>query len=284
MASAAISGIGSGAAYALLAVCLIVAYRTTGVLNLPAAAVGTWGTFLATVLHDHGFPWLVAALVGVAAAALISAAAGVVIARWFMVSTVARRTTVSVAMLLVLFALSDRVFGSNARNIPSLFGGGFTVGGVVVQWETVAVLVVLVVIAGALSLVMARTRTGLVLRALTDRPWTTELLGISIGGYVIGVWLLTGALAAVAMLLVSPGFSSDFGVLAFLVVPALAAALCGSLRRVWLAAAAGVALGVIEGVISQVGSISNWQPVIPLMVIMAVLLYTQRGQVWDEAR
>jgi branched-chain amino acid transport system permease protein len=284
MASAAISGIGSGAAYALLAVCLIVAYRTTGVLNLPAAAVGTWGTFLATVLHDHGWPWIVCAAVGVIAAALIAAAAGVVIARWFLVATVARRTSVSVAMLLLLFALSNRAFGDNARNIPALFNGGFTVAGVVVQWETVAILVVLILIAAILSLVMARTRTGLVLRALTDRPRTTELLGIPIGGYVIGVWLLTGALAAVAMLLVAPEFSSDFGVLAFLVVPAIAAALCGSLRNVWLAALAGVAIGVIEGVVSQIGSISNWQPAIPLIVIMAVLLYTQRGQLWDEAR
>lgn len=284
MGSAAISGIGSGAAYALLAVCLIVAYRTTGVLNLPAAAVGTWGVFIATVLYEHGWPWVVSAVVGIVASGLIAAAAGVVIARFFLESSVERKTTVSVALLLLLFVLSNRAFGTNARNIPSLFSGGFTVGGVVVQWETVATLILLALIAWALSWLLTRTRAGLVLRAVTDRPRTTELLGVPINRYVIGVWLATGVLAGVAMVLVSPGFSSDFAVLALLVVPAMAAALCGGLSNIWLAAVAGVTLGIIEAVFSQVASLTNWQPVIPLLVIAVVLLYTRRGQVWDEAR
>ena len=47
MLTSAIAGIADGGgAYALLAVALILMYRTTGVLNFAIAAVGTFGTML----------------------------------------------------------------------------------------------------------------------------------------------------------------------------------------------------------------------------------------------
>ena len=59
MLTSAVAGIADGGgAYALLAVALILMYRTTGVLNFAIAAVGTFGTFLTSVVYGHGWPLL----------------------------------------------------------------------------------------------------------------------------------------------------------------------------------------------------------------------------------
>jgi branched-chain amino acid transport system permease protein len=43
-------------------------------------------------------------------------------------------------------------------------------------------------------------------------------------------------------------------------------------------------LGVIEGLASSLDSISQYRGAIPFLVVLAVLLWSQREARWDEAR
>jgi branched-chain amino acid transport system permease protein len=98
------------------------------------------------------------------------------------------------------------------------------------------------------------------------------------------VWGVTGAFTTFALMIIAPQRSPNFMTLSLLVVPALAAALVGLFRSFWLTIAGGIVIGVVEGLASSIDVVSDYRSAIPFIVILAVLLWSQRSARWDEAR
>jgi branched-chain amino acid transport system permease protein len=88
----------------------------------------------------------------------------------------------------------------------------------------------------------------------------------------------------VVVLLTAPTTVNDQASLGLLVVPGCAAALVGAFRSLGLALLGGLALGVGEGVLAQTTAVGHYRDVVPFGVILAVLIWSQRKEVWDEAR
>jgi branched-chain amino acid transport system permease protein len=88
----------------------------------------------------------------------------------------------------------------------------------------------------------------------------------------------------VAVTAVAPTRPSNFLSLSLLVMPAMAAALLGGLRNLGGAAVGGVLIGVIEGAGTSLRQFSEYRQVLPFLVVVAALLWLQRGEVWDAAR
>lgn len=286
MLQAGIAGFAdSGGAYAILAVCLILVFRTTGVLSFPIAAVGTMGTFLTSVLYGHGWSYAPAAVVGVLLGAALSAAFGLAFVRWFFDSSAAYRATVAIALLLGTIAVSLRVFGDTPRLIPYMVpGNALTVASVKISASSVVALVLALVFAAAVLQALGRSQTGLRLRAMSQRPVSCELLGVPVRSLAVTIWAISGALGTLALLLIAPERSTEISDLSFLVVPALAAALVASFRRYAVAVISAFVLGAAQGMLSYSSAVSNYQILIPFVVILVLLLWFERREVWDEAR
>jgi branched-chain amino acid transport system permease protein len=286
MLQSGIAGLaGSGGAYAVLAVCLVLLYRTTGVLNFAIAATGTFGTFVMSVLYGHGWPYVPAALVGIVVGAAISVGFGLALARWFFNATSAHRAAVAIALLIGTVSVAMRIFGHKPRLIPPVVKGqAVTINDVVVTWSSLIALVFAIVIGLAVTEVLRRTSIGLRLRAIAQRPVTSELLGLPVRRLSVAVWALTGVLATIAMLLIAPARSSDIPTLSLLVVPAMAAALVASFRRYRLAVLGALVLGTVQGMLSYSQKLTDVQAVIPFVAVVLLLLWFERKEVWDEAR
>lgn len=285
MIQSAIAGLVSGGAYAALGVCVVVMQRMVGVLNFAQAAIGAFGAFVVFVLYGDGIAYAPAALAGTAAAAGIAALLGLAMSTWFSEAGPRVRSTVAVAMLITLLASGFRAFGDSPRTVPEVLPGvTFTVAGVVITAASVAAIAGSVTIAVALWLFLSRTRTGVRLRALSERPTSAELLGIPARRLTVGVWAASGAVSALAILVIAPSRGGDFLSLSMLIVPALAAALIGLFRSLGATVAGGIGIGLLEGLATQSASIGPYRHALPLLVILAILLWSQRSQVWDAAR
>jgi len=286
MLSSAVAGIADGGgAYGLLAVALILLYRTTGVLNFAIAAVGTFGTLVASVLTTAGWPVVPAALVGMATGAGLSVAYGLIFVRWFFDSSVRYRATVAIAMLLATVSLTTRVFGETPLYMPTVVNGDVArIAGVEVSGAGVLAIAVAVIVAAILTLTLTRSRVGRQLRGISQGPVTCELLGVPVRALSIGVWALTGVLGSLSMLLVAPGRSTAVESLGLLVVPALAASLVAVFRFYWRAVIAGILLGAAQGILDYYNDVRVFQSTIPFVLILVLLLWFERKEAWDEAR
>jgi len=285
MLDAAISGLPSGGAYALVGIAVVLMYRLAGVMNIAVGAFGAFGAYVMVSAFESGFPLLAAVGIGVAAGAAVSALMGILMAWLFPDAEPILRSAVTIAMTIAMLSLGFRVFGDAPRSFPALFpGSSVEVSSVVVRASSLIALGLAVTLAALLWFVLRHTRIGIRMAAMSTRPVTAELLGIPIRIYTVVVWGVGGAVASIALILAAPTRSADFPSLALLVVPGLAAALLGAFRSFGLTAAAGIGIGVIEGSAVRLETISNYRGTFPFILIVVVLMWSQRSEVWDESR
>ncbi|SFO53620.1 branched-chain amino acid ABC transporter permease [Amycolatopsis rubida] len=286
MVQGALAGLAAGGLYAVLAVCLTLMSRLVRVVNFAQAATGMFGSYVGVALSVHGgLPEWLAVLLGVLLGGVLSVLIGWVVSTWLAEAGTGTRSAVTVAVLLLLISLSFILFGNKPQPFPALLvGPAFTAGGVVISQVTVVTVALAVVIALAARLILTKTPVGISLRALSERPTTAELLGIPAKRLSAAVWGATGLISTVIIVIVAPSQSNDATSLAMLVVPAAAAALLGGFRRLDLAVAGGLVLGMLQGALAQVDQLSVVRNFVPFLAIVGLLVWSQRKEVWDAAR
>ena len=266
---------------------------TIGMLNflnftIPAlfmlAAMTMWA-LATTGAHPLGFGihWLVAAGCAIA----VAIAASLVIERFtyrFMKAKYGDATehalplVSSLGFLLIFEHLVITLWGTEPHRVTLPFAetdlriGGLVFG--IAQLASLALAFVSVALLGAL---LARTRIGRALRAIAENPDAATLMGIEVNRIVPLVFVITGALSAVAGILyavsyrtVSP-FVGD-GVAA----DAIAGMVLGGLGNVWGAIVGGILVGLVKVLaISWFGAEIEKIPVWGLL--LAILIFKPTG-------
>lgn len=282
----ALSGLAAGGVYAVFAVSLTLMSRLVRVVNFAQATTGMFAAFIAVWFSSQaGLPVWLATVLGVLVGAFLSALIGWIAATWLSEADLSTRSAMTVGPFLLLISLSYILFGNKPQPFSPIFNGpAFTVAGVVVSWVTIITVTLSIVVAAAAALVLKKTTVGTKLRALSDRPTTAELIGISSRPLAIGVWAVTGAISAVTVLIIAPTQSNDAVSLSMLVIPAAAAALLGGFKRLDLAVIGGLLLGLVNGMVAQINELTLVRSFVPLIFIVVLLLWSQRKEVWDAAR
>lgn len=285
MLNLAVAGLAAGGTYALIGVCIVLLYRMGAVVNFsqtfgPALAVFAMTDFL-DIWGLSLWPSVVLAII---LGTVIAGIQGLAMATLFRESNVMVRSAVSMAMAIALFALTVRIFHDTNRFFPLLFSSlSFDIGDVGVSGQVVTAFAGAVVTSLALWALLTFTRIGIILRAISSRPVTAELMGVRTTWLVVGVWALSGALTTAALILVAPTRSSIPNMV-ILVIPALAAAIFGAMRSFSLTVVGGVLIGMIESMALDWGFVGNYRPTISFLMVSIVLLWSQRKESWSEAR
>ncbi|MDQ6437520.1 branched-chain amino acid ABC transporter permease [Mesorhizobium sp. LHD-90] len=284
--TSAVAGLTAGGTYALLGVCAVFTYRLVAVVNFTGAAIGTAGTFVLIALYEAGFPLWPSVLAGVVAGTIVGVLVGLVMTTWFSEANASTKAAVTVALLVGMIAIGLRLTGGQHPHVmPDLFpGSAFRLAGVEVTIASALTIGLAVLFTVLADRFLNATRTGLHLRALSERPMAAELLGVRVQLLSVLVWAVTGTFTTFALMIIAPQRSPNFMTLSLLVVPALAAALVGLFRSFWITLAGGIMLGVVEGLASSFDGVSQYRGAIPFVVVVAVLLWSQREARWDDAR
>ncbi|MBM7773371.1 branched-chain amino acid transport system permease protein [Actinokineospora baliensis] len=282
--SAAIAGLVTGGAYALMGLSTLLTYRLVSVVNFAQAAVGAFGAFAMVILYEEGWPLVLAVPAGMIVGAALHCGLGAIMVRWFAESSEGVKAAVTIAVYTGLVAVGLRLFGAqHPHRFPSPFDDpAFTLGGVVVTWTAIVTMVLAVVFAAAPAFLLRRTKIGLLLRAQAERPTTAELIGVRVPRLSMIVWGVAGAASSLAIMIIAPQLASDFGSQAALITPALAAVLIGAFRSFPVTLLGGLALGVLQGLASTWQAVQQFRGVLPFVVILVVLVWTRRGDRWDE--
>jgi ABC-type branched-subunit amino acid transport system ATPase component/ABC-type branched-subunit amino acid transport system permease subunit len=282
-----LSGAMRGLAIGVLAVGVILVYRSCRVINF---ALGELGALCAAVFVRLTVNWhwnFYAALV-------LTVVAGAVLGGLLELALMRRLAKAPRVVLLVatigaaqlLLFLQFVLPGiSSYRAFPTAFTRQWTVGGVVVRAEHVVALVVFPVLVAGLAWFLNRTRHGVAVRAAADNPDAARLAGISTKRVSLIVWALAGGLAAVAAVLSAPlaganvASTGDLG--PGILLRTFAAAVIAGMASLPRALVAGVVLGVVEAVLffnnaADPGLINGVLLVVVLVAVLAVSV-RQRG-------
>ncbi|MCB1003000.1 MAG: ABC transporter permease [Acidimicrobiales bacterium] len=301
MAEQLLLGLGAGAVIASLALGLVVAYRASGVVNFAHAALGMYVAFAYFELRRTGdlvlpvlglpekiglFPVHTDPVTGVAtnvpteATALticLALGAGAGLLAYLLVFRPLRhapalaRVVASLGLLLYLLALASIRFGgagaatgrTTERVLPAR---PVEVLGTTIPRDRFWLLGLTVVATAGLWAISRWTRFGMSTRAAAENEKGAVLLGVSPDWVGSLNWMIAGALAGAAVILVSGAgvVRLSPAEITFLIVPALAAALVGGFESFVVTAAAGVAIGLGQSALVKLQADWDWLPEIGL--------------------
>ena len=252
-----IEGIPFGCVYALIAVGIVLTYKTTGVFNFAFAAQAfVGGAVYVQMVEVDGDPRWLGLVVSVL---IVSPLLGLVLDR---VLFRAMRTSgwqvklVSVLGLFIALPMiaQDIVTGQAPvpttvrSSIPPMFGinsVGFNIGSHFVAWDFTMAAILTVVVVLVLGFIFRYTATGLQMRAVVESPRMVELAGVDSERVSALAWMLSSTLAGLAgVILATLAQTLDVNTYTLLVIVCIAAAAVGRLQSIPITFAAGVLLGV----------------------------------------
>jgi branched-subunit amino acid ABC-type transport system permease component len=275
----ALLGLGLGALYSLASQGLVLIYRGSGVLNFAHGAIGMVGAYLYWDLRDnHGYPYIVALIVGVGTSAVIGGLTHLALMKPLRRASPLARVVATLGVLVTLQSLIVVHFGSTPRIIASSLPTGSISpgGGVKISSDRVVLLAIAAVLTIVLWVLYKNTKFGLGTSAVAENERSAATLGWSPDLIATANWTLGSGLAGLAAILISPIVSLQVTVLTNLVLAALAAALVASFRSFPIAFAAAMIIGVAQTEMTRYANHPGLPASVPFIVIVVVMVV--RGQ------
>jgi branched-chain amino acid transport system permease protein len=184
----------------------------------------------------------------------------------------------SLGFLLMFEHLVITLWGTEPQRVNLPFAEtDVRLGGLVLGVPQLLSLVLAFVLVAALSALLARTRLGRALRAIAENPTAAPLMGIEVNRIVPVVFLITGALAAIAGILYAASYRTVTPFIGDAVAAdAIAGMVLGGLGNVWGAIVGGLFVGMVKVLaISWFGAEIEKIPVWGLL--LAILVFKPTG-------
>jgi branched-chain amino acid transport system permease protein len=248
LAESATNGALVGLMYSLVAMGIVLIYKSSSVPNLAQGSLTMLGAYIVLAFANNaGAPiWLAIAL-----AIVTMFGVGITIER-VALRRLAGRPIVMILMMtlgleILLRAGSMTIWGGTGRPMPlGISDDPLFVGPMLIN-RAYAVGAAVAVVMFGLFMLFFRTRMGVVLRAISDDYTAAWSVGISVERGVALSWAMSAVVATVAGVL----WASVQGVdqsLAQLLLKGVTVAVLGGLDSLGGALLAGILLGVVEGV------------------------------------
>jgi len=255
-------GITAGSIYALMAIAIVLVWRSTRVINFAQGGLALASSFVgAAILEKTGSFW-VSLPVAMLAGAIFSA--GI---EFFFLRPLLKRSgdkgqeiflpiIATLGLLGIIKAILNFIYGDRIGVIPPpLSDKGFIVSGQSIALSPMRLLILGTVLAlmAVLTLIFQRTNLGLSLRASSFAPEISRLAGVRVDLIRTVGWAISGAAGATAGIPQTTNGSGSIAPESFefslLLVFGFVAAVIGGIESLVGAVLGGLTLGIILAVI-----------------------------------
>ncbi len=272
------AGLQNGVAYALMALALVVVYKTARVLNFAQGTLSGLGGFLTWwFLNRASLPWPLAALAALVATALIGLLLERIAVRPILSSGLFAVVVATLAADIFLTNATERIFGTTPLPLPPpLTGLAIDVPGLRVTTWTVVIIVIGGLTLLGTSTLVNRTELGLAMRAYAEDPLAATLMGVPVGTVSRATWVLSAVVGAVAGILLAPVLFVEVGYMNGVFIGGFTAAILGGFTSFSGAVAGGLLFGLIDSLAIRYAP-GPLIAMLPLLIVLAVLLLRPEG-------
>ena len=251
-------GITSGAIYSLMAIALVLVWRSTRVVNFAQAGLALVSTYIGYACIQAFTSFWLALLIAMISGAVISALVDSVFMR-----TLFRRVShgpiagvapiiATLGLLGLIRSVLGLIVGNKDVNIrPPVSNVGYTVSGQTLAFSPLKLVIVVsaMLLMLALSLLFSKTNIGLSLRASAFSPEIARLAGVRVDRIRTLGWAIAGGAGAAAGMLQTPNgngaLSPDSLEFSLLLVFGFIAAVIGGLDSLIGAVLGALLLGLV---------------------------------------
>lgn len=283
-----LTGITAGAIYSLMALSMVIIWRSTRVINFAQAGQALLSTYVGyEVVSKVGNYWI-ALPIAILAGAIVAALIEICVMRFLLklnqsgsmgpIGEVAP-IIVTLGLLGLVRATIAFIWGGQDVTIKApLSNVGYSIGDQTLVFSPMKLMIIIsvLILLAALGILFQKTTLGLQLKAAAFSPEISKLSGVRVDRVRTIGWALSGAVGAVAGLLQtangSGAISPEAIEFALLLVAGFIAAVIGGLDSLVGAVVGGLVLGVLVSIVLTYidGGLFFIAPLVILVLILII--------------
>lgn len=273
-----VSGLTTGSIYALIALGFCIIHNATGIVNFTQVDfVSLGGLMLYTFLIGMGLPLPVSFGLAVLGVTFVGG----------LVERLAIRPAKSRAIIVLIFitigvsifmrGVFKIIWGKNQMAVPHFSSEQpFTIFQAAILPQNIWIFSITLVVVLLLRYFFTSTRMGKAMRAASFNPRAALLMGINVNRVILWSFALSGALGAVAGIMIVPITTLSYDIGVMLGLKGFAAAVLGGYGNSVGAIVGGLTLGLLESLGAGLIT-STYKDVISFAVLVAVLFFKPSG-------
>ncbi|MCF4097101.1 branched-chain amino acid ABC transporter permease [Maritalea mediterranea] len=278
-----VNGLIVGMLYGVVAMCFVLIYKSTQVVNFAQGeflVLGAW-VCLALVTNMQ-LPFFLAFIFTLIFMVAFGIIVQTVILRPLIGEPIISVIMVTIGLSIFMQALMNWIFGNDAKRFPDVFGTTdvVNIAGLNVEVAYLLSLVLSIVIMGVFFWFFRFTRHGLAMRATAFDQQIAQSLGISVKQTFAMAWAISAMVSGVAGIVIGI-VNSVSNSLAFVGIKVFPAVILGGLDSIVGAVVGGIIVGVLENlaefVDGQYLQFGNLYTIAPFYVLIIILMIKPYG-------
>lgn len=274
-----IGGLSIGACYALVALAMVIIYKTSEVPNFAQGEMAMISTFVAySLIESYGVGFWAAAGLTLLFALGLGAILEVAFLRPAKDPSILGLIVITLGAEMILYGLAGWKWGAMQLPFPTPFSeySGIAPGGVMITEINIWTMVASVVVMLLLFLFFRFTKVGTAMKAVQQNPFAAKAMGIPTRRILTFTWALSSVTGAVAGILIAPVATLDPNMMLDPMLKGFAGAVLGGMTSLPGAAVGGYLLGIIENFFGGYVSL-EFKSVVAFGVIVLILCIRPSG-------
>ena len=274
-----VGGVANGCIYGLVALGFVLIYKATEAVNFAQGDMMMLGAFITLAFVNQewwGLPFLAGVALAIVVMAVLSYLLEVVVIRRLFGQPQFAVVILTIALGFVIRFVAGVIWGHEPQSLETpLAGKKVELGGIVLGYDEVFVVIVTAVLTGLLWLFFARTRLGVAMQAASQNQLAAYYMGIPVKRISSLIWAVAGITATVAGVLFASKGAID-PASGLLGIKAFAAAVIGGFGSLPGALAGGLIIGIVEPLAQYFGA-PGYSQIAPYAIMLMVLILRPNG-------
>ena len=273
-----VAGLTTGSIYALIALGFCIIHNATGIVNFTQGDfVSLGGLVIYSLLLSLKAPLIVAFPLSVLAVTVVGALVERVAIRPARSRSIVILVFITIGVSIFLRGMFKILWGKNQMGLPPFSGDTpINFAGATLMPQNLWIFGITFLSVIGLQYFFSRTRLGKAMRAASCNPRAALLMGVNVNSMVMLSFAFSGALGAVAGIIIVPITTLSYDIGVMLGLKGFAAAVLGGYGNSLGAVIGGLLLGVLESVGAGVIS-STYKDVIAFGILLLVLFVRPSG-------
>ena len=274
-----ISGLSFGSLYALIALAMVIIYKTSEVPNFSQGEMAMISTFVAYALFESfGQSFAISFVGALVFAAVLGAFLEFVFLRRAKDPNILSLILITLGFEMILYGFAGWKWGADQRDLPFPVSDFDTinVGPAVLSYLNIATLLITLALMFLLFLFFKYTKVGIAMKATQQNAIAARINGIRTNRILSITWALSSLIGAVAGILLAPIATLDPNLMLDPLLKGFASAVLGGMTSLVGAALGGYILGIIENLFGGYVSV-EFKSVVAFVVIVLVLCFRPSG-------
>ena len=279
------TGLTVGSIYAIIALGFTIIYNATDIVNFAQGEFVMLGAMIMVTLQTVvGLPVWLALPLSIAAGAIVGALLERLAIRPLRQASILTAIIVTIGASIFLRGVAMIAWGRDAKVLPPFTKSGalFVGQAYIMMPQSLWVLGVTLVVVVGLMAFYSRALVGKAMRAVAINRYGAQLVGISPSRMVFWSFALSGALGAMAGILIAPITFAGYSMGTMLGLKGFAAAIFGGLGSSAGAIVGGIILGLLESFAGGFVS-SGYKDAVAFLILLAVLFIKPTGMLGGKA-